>query len=224
MKKTSKKTVKNKPQLEKKDKIIRIVLLSIVVIASLLFSSFIVVSYLKSRVKEPEPQEVKIDDNIDSYGYILNDNATTYYKELFNKLKILLNTPDFEEVEYAKLVAQMFAADFYNLENKFTSSDIGGLSFVVKDVQVNFKLAAQNGMYNIVENNIYGDREQQLPGVTKVNVLDAKVVSHKYNNVEDKNAYQVTLELEYAEDLGYPTSVKVILIHSNDKLEIAKVW
>lgn len=219
-----KKEKKIKPQIDKKDKIIRIVLISIVIVATLVFSSLVVVGYMKSRVKEPEPVEVKIDDAIDSYGYELNDTATTYYKELFNKLKILLNTADFSEEEYAKLVAQMFAADFYNLDNKLTSSDIGGLTFILKNVQVNFKLAAQNGIYNIVENNIYGDREQVLPVVSGVTVDEVKKTTYTYNKETDKEAYQVNMTISYATDLGYPTSVKVILIHSNNKLEIAKVW
>ena len=37
----------------------------------------------------------------------------------------------------------------------------------------------------------------------------------------DDKAYYVTLKITYKEDLQYPTESNLILIHSNDKLEIA---
>ena len=222
--KESKKKSKKVSKLDKKDKIARVIIMSIAIIATVILATLIGVGYIKSRNKQPETQEVKIDDTIDSYGYELKENATTYYKELFNKLKILLATEDFSEEEYAKLVAQMFAADFYNLDDKVTNSDIGGLTFVAEANRVNFKLAAQNSMYNSLENNIYGDRTQVLPKVSKVNVNSINQESFNYRGQVDENAYHVYLGIEYEEDLGYPTGVHLIISHLNDKLEITKVW
>ena len=215
---------KKESKLEKKDKIARIIILSVVIVASLILACFIGVGYIKSKKTTNEPQEVKIDDAIDKYGYELKENATTYYKELFNRLKILLATEDFSEEEYAKLITQMFATDFYNLDDKITNSDIGGIGFVAEDIRVNFKLAAQNTIYNNVDNNIYGDRTQVLPKVTKTIINSIEVVSYNYNGNTDSKAYHVNLTIDYEENLGYPTSVNVTLVHINDKLEITKVW
>lgn len=215
------KNVENK--LDKKDKIIRIAILSVVIIATVIFATFIGVSYLKSRTKPEEVAPVKIDDAIDSYGYQLAENATPYYKELFNKLKILLNTPDFEEEEYGKLITQMFAADFYDLNTKLTNSDIGGMEFVTPLIRENFRLAAQNTIYSGVENNIYGDRTQKLPVVKSINVTSVNRVNYNYQGKGDPNAMRVSFTIEYEEDLGYPKESSVVLVHLNDKLEITKV-
>lgn len=215
---------KKETKLDKKDRIARIIILSIVIVVTLILASLIGVGYMKGRNNTPEQGEVKIDDIIDSYGYELKENATTYYKELFNKLKILLATEDFNEEEYAKLIAQMFATDFYNLDDKFTNSDIGGINFVAEDIRVNFKLAAQNTMYNNVDSNIYGDRTQVLPKVAKTNVNSIEVVSYTYKGKADSKAYHVNLTVEYEEDLGYPKDINITLVHVNNKLEITKVW
>lgn len=211
-------------KLTKKEKRIRKIVIIIVAILTIILAFLIGKNNFNHKENPKEPASVKIDDAIEEYGYELPETATTYYKELFNKLKILLNSDEVVEEEYAKLVAQMFAADFYNLDNKLTNSDIGGIKFVNKDIQTNFKLAAQNTMYNNIENNIYGNRNQKLPIVSQTTVNSVQTTKYTLNDISDDKAYQINVSIAYTEDLGYPKEVNIILIHSNNKLEITKVW
>ena len=42
--------------------------------------------------------------------------------------------------------------DFYNLENKITKNDVGGLQFIHEDMQENFLLKAKDTMYKNIDN------------------------------------------------------------------------
>lgn len=212
-----------KKKVLNKSKLFRFILLSIVILLSLLIAFMIIYEYKKSKENNKSVTVVEVKESIDDYGYTLKDTATDYYKDLFSKLKTTLSSDSIDEKEYASILSQMFVTDFYTLSNKMTSSDIGGVEFVAADYQDNFKSAAQNSIYKSVKSNIYGDRTQELPTVTKASIDSLDVTSYSYDNTKDKNAYNVKVSITYASDLGYPTSVKLILIHNNNKLEVAKV-
>lgn len=168
---------------------------------------------------------VEIVDTIDKYGYQLSENHTDYYKDLFNELKDLLSKEDYSDSEYAELVAKMFVADFYDLNSKLNKNDIGGYQFVYEGYQDTFKRFASdvNGVYYYVENNIYGDRKQDLPVIKEVSIESINNVSYAYGSISDTDAYSVTVSITYKKDLGYPNSVDLILIHSNDKIEVVEM-
>ena len=81
----------------------------------------------KLTKKEGKTKEVKEVASIDAYGYTLRDNATAYYKKLFKELEKTLNKDEVDEDKYSELVAQMFLADFFNLDNKISKNDIQNL-------------------------------------------------------------------------------------------------
>ena len=168
---------------------------------------------------------VEILDTIDKYGYQLTENNTDYYKELFNELKKLLSEEDYSDKEYAELVAKLFVADFYDLNSKLNKNDVGGYQFVYEGYQESFKNYASdvNGVYYYVENNIYGDRKQDLPVVKEVSITSISSVPYAYGSISDTDAYSVTVSITYKKDLGYPKSVDLILIHSNDKIEVVEM-
>lgn len=170
-------------------------------------------------------EDVEIADTIDKYGYQLTENHTDYYKELYNELKDLLNKEDYSDSEYAELVAKMFVADFYDLNSKLNKNDIGGYQFVYEGYQDTFKRFASdiNGVYYYVENNIYGDRKQDLPVIKEVSIESINNVPYAYGSISDTDAYSVTVSITYKKDLGYPKSVDLILIHSNDKIEVVEM-
>lgn len=170
-------------------------------------------------------EDVEIVDIIDKYGYQLTENHTDYYKELYNELKDLLNKEDYSDSEYAELVAKMFVADFYDLNSKLNKNDIGGYQFVYEGYQDTFKRFASdiNGVYYYVENNIYGDRKQDLPVIKEVSIESINNVPYAYGSISDTDAYSVTVSITYKKDLGYPKSVDLILIHSNDKIEVVEM-
>ncbi|MCI9586294.1 MAG: hypothetical protein HFH45_06665 [Bacilli bacterium] len=162
-------------------------------------------------------------DKIEGYDYTLKSNATKYYKSLFKELKEVLEADDIDESQYADLVVKLFVADFFNLDNKSTKNDIGGVQFVYKDFRSDFEKLASSSIYKNVESDLYGSRNQSLPIVTKVSVEKGTNSEFKYGNETDSDAYVINFDIEYKEDLGYQKSGSITLIHNDKKLEVASL-
>lgn len=176
----------------------------------------------KEEVK-PEVVEVKAIDNIGKFGYVLYENKTDVYKEYFNNLKETLNQEIIDEKKYAELLAELFVIDFYTLSNKASNTDIGGIEFVHKEAKDTFILAAKDTIYKYVESNVYGDRKQKLPEVATVTLINTKNEKFTGEKVTDDNCYKVEMNLTYKEDMGYPTTVTITLVHSGEKLYVVEV-
>lgn len=207
---------------KKKNKInLKRLIIVILVIIVVIFGIIVVKDKLFGK-KEVQEQ-AKVVDKLDKYGYELNDNETKYYNDLFKKLKEELNKDKVNEEEYAKLISQLFLADYFNLDNKISKNDVGGVQFVYKDYQTNFIKKSTDEVYKYVESDIYKNRKQKLPSITNVEVLDISQDSFDYLEKTDENAYTVELKISYKEDMGYQQNVTLVLIHSGIKLEIAKM-
>lgn len=76
-------------------------------------------------------------------------------------------------------------------------------------------------MYNHVENNIYGDRKQELPTVKSVDISEVVKTSYTYKDKE-YDAYKVSATWEYVSDMGYDKEGIFYLIKDNNKLYIVK--
>ena len=174
--------------------------------------------------KEPKQKiEVNEVDQIDEYGYSLDDNETDYYNTLFDSLKTVLNSEEVDEEQYATLVSQLFIADFFNLDNKLSSNDIGGIQFIYEDYQDDFAQYAKDSIYHTVKNNFYNDRKQDLPVVTEVFINNIEQTNITYLDEEDSNGYIIDVKILYQEDLGYQSVASLYLVHNNNKLEIIKM-
>ena len=195
-------------------------LLLILILIALI--AYIGINIINKKPKTPT-KEVEVIDSIDDFGYELNDNETKYYNDLFNKLKELLKEENYDEQEYAKVIGQLFLADFFDLDNKVMKSDVCGTQFVYEGYREDFEKGAISSMYKYVESNVYGDRKQSLPTVKEITEESIETKSFKYNNTSDSNAYYLTMNINYTKDLGYPTKVEIFLIHNNDRLEVAKL-
>lgn len=158
-------------------------------------------------------------DSLELYGYTLDDYDSDLYKEYFNDLKGTLNSKEVNYEDYAKEIVKLFVSDFYTLDNKLTSSDIGGVEFIPSDMVENFKMHAGDTMYNHVKTNIYGDRVQELPIVKSVEVTNIENITYTYKDKE-YSAYKVSARWEYKEDLGYKNNEIFTLIKDNNKLYI----
>ena len=167
--------------------------------------------------------KVKEISSIKGYGYTLMADATDYYKGLFKKLDKVLKEKEVDMDEYASLVSQMFVADFFNLDNKISKNDVGGKQFVYTDYQGDFEKYAKDSIYKSVQNNVYGNRKQELPIVSKVTVSKSDSESFKYGDNTDSEAYVFEFDVEYMKDLGYQESGKLVLIHNDKKLEVASM-
>lgn len=206
-----------------RNKSIIFLLLLVIAMGVFIFIIKMPTSIFKKHKKEPNVPQIEVIDSIDTFKYELSDSKTKYYKEVFNKLKDLLNTPDYNEDEYAELIGKLFLIDFYDLDSKVMKSDVGGIQFVYEPYREDFISGAVDSVYKSVESNVYGDRKQSLPSVKEVVVENSKNDLFKYNDQIDQKAYYLTMHINYTKDLDYPNNVELVLIHNDDKLEIAKM-
>lgn len=161
-------------------------------------------------------------DTIKKYNYNLKQNENAYYKSLFKELKYELNKEKIDEEKYASIVSKMFLTDFLSLDNAINKNDIGGTDFVYESYRDTFITKAKDTLYLYVENNIYGDRKQQLPIVKEVKINNIEKKEYK-GKVTDENAYYIECEIIYIKDLGYQKKINLILIHNKEKLEIVSM-
>lgn len=195
-------------------------LIVVVLVIVMLFCIFDIFNSIKTKTQN----SVEVLDNIDGYDYELNENDSAYFKTLFSDLKEVLEQEEIDEEAYASLVSQLFITDFYSLDCAINKNDVGGTQFVYNSYREDFISKAKTSVYNYVENDIYGDREQELPMVTEVSIDDVETLEYTFDNdIEDSNAYVVTVSISYSKDLDYPTEVELVLIHSENKLEVAKM-
>ena len=196
-----------------------IIIILVILVICLGFCVKDIISVLNSGTKQ-----VEILSNIEKYNYTLNENDSEYFKEKFMLLKEELEKDEINEENYASLISELFVIDFFSLDSSINKNDVGGVQFVYKDYQKDFVKYAKEGIYKYVENNIYNDREQELPLVksTEIESIEEQSVTFE-NDVKDDKAYVVKVLIEYEEDLEYPKEVELTIIHSNDKLEIAKM-
>lgn len=192
----------------------------LIIIAGILF-----IGILKDVLGNNRAEEVEIVDTIDTYEYKLTENNTDYFESLYYELKDELALEVKNDDKYAELVTKLFIADFYDLNSKLNKNDIGGVQFIYDKYQSTFIKSANdiNGIYYYVDNNIYGEREQELPIVKDVSVEETLKINYTYGDINDSNAYQIKVYITYEEDLGYPKNATVTLVHNNDKIEIVKV-
>lgn len=179
----------------------------------------VIIYFNKEDEKVDSNNEVKITDQMEQYDYYLEEDATDYYKSLFQELKNVLNSDNISMEDYAKIVAKMFVTDVFTLDNKISSNDIGGLQFVYKDYENDFIKIAQTTLYSMVESNIYNDREQELPIVSEVTIDEINNSRFNYNN-NDYDSYEVVVSVKYVKDLGYPVKYKLVLIKDNKYLYV----
>lgn len=196
-----------------------VILIILIVVLILCITGFI----LYKTLSKNQVAEAKVIDSIEEYGYVLEDDQPKIYQDLFKELSKVLQAENVDEEEYARLISQMFSIDFYNLENKISKNDVGGTMFISTDYVDNFTLKASDTVYKYIEHNLYNDRDQNLPVVTSSSVNKLENVTYEYKSINDDNAYEVTVNLEYEEDLGYPTEIVLTLIHNDKKLEICEM-
>lgn len=200
-----------------KNKLFYFVMISLILVVIIVIGVKFTLEFL---VKDEKNVVTKKElDSLELYGYTLDDYDSDLYKEYFNDLKNTLNSKEVNYEDYAKEIVKLFVSDFYTLDNKLTSSDIGGVEFIPSDMVENFKMHAGDTMYNHVKTNIYGDRVQKLPIVKSVEVTNIENITYTYKDKE-YSAYKVSARWEYQEDLGYKNNEIFTLIKDNNKLYI----
>ncbi|MBQ7104237.1 MAG: hypothetical protein IJN90_00080 [Bacilli bacterium] len=212
-------------------KVLKILLVILILIALLIGGFFLVKKVFSNKPDEKEPVVVELKklDEIKGYDYLLYDNSTELYKELFNELKTNLESTEMDEAKYAETISKMFVAEFYTLSTKVTNQDVGGIDFIYSGIRDNFKLKASDTIYKYIESNVYGDREQKLPEVLEIVSCSSTVGKYSYKdddnkiNINDEKSYVVKLTWNYKEDLGYQTSATIRLVHEKNILTIVSI-
>lgn len=200
-----------------KNKLFYFVMISLILVVIIVIGVKFTLEFLVKNEKNVVTKKEL--DSLELYGYTLDDYDSDLYKEYFNDLKSTLNSKEVNYEDYAKEIVKLFVSDFYTLDNKLTSSDIGGVEFIPGDMVENFKMHAGDTMYNHVKTNIYGDRVQKLPIVKSVEVTNIENITYTYKDKE-YSAYKVSARWEYQEDLGYKNNEIFTLIKDNNKLYI----
>ena len=189
------------------------------IIIGLLLFGFLGYKVYNDFFKDSNPTKKLM--SLDLYGYTLSKNDTDLYKTNFKELERTLNNQPINYSDYAKGISKLFIIDLFTLDNKLASTDIGGLEFLHKDLKENFKDNMGATLYKNIENNLNGNRTQKLPIVSEINVSDVFETKYTYQKVE-YDAYIVSLNWSYKEDMGYQNSAKITAIKDGEFLYIVK--
>lgn len=203
--------------MRKKYKVGMILIGILIILVSIIGISKI---FLKKDSETKPKVETKIISNIEKYGYTLDDRDTKYMKDTFKELESILNAEEISKEEYAKTLSKLFIIDFYTLSNKINKYDVGSLEYILNDKVEMFKNKAMDTIYSDIIDNTYKDRVQELPEISKVEILEIKESKFELNK-EEKESYKITLKLSYKKDLGYDKEGTIHIIENNNKLEVA---
>ena len=153
----------------------------------------------------------------------MQEKVDELYQEYFSKLKDELMKDEVNDQEYAKILGSLFVIDFYSLEDKKTSTDVGGLDFIYEGIKENFVLKATDTIYKYVQSNVYGDRKQELPMVSAIEAKTITPTPATIGDINDPNGYNVTFSVTYKKELWYAKEVTLTLLHIEKKLYIVEV-
>lgn len=154
--------------------------------------------------------EVKELDNLVEYQYVLTDRDTKYYKQEFEELKKILNEDVVDEEKYVTQVAKMFTIDLYTMTTKLNKYDVGGLEFYFDKQKNMYEQKVMDTLYATLLDDTYGDREQELPEVSGIEVVSTEKTSYVLGENE-VDGYLVQLKISYVEDMGYDTEASLIV-------------
>lgn len=165
------------------------------------------------------PTSRKTIDEINVYGYKLEDRDTKLMKDTFNSLKSVLNKEEINYEKYAEIISKLFIIDLYTIDNKLDSYDIGGMEFVHPDDVSEYKANVKNTLYNYIGS--IDNREEKMPEVKSIKLRDIKESTFTYNEKE-YDSYIVSLSWDYVKNLGYDDEGYVTVIKDDDKLYVTE--
>ncbi len=195
-------------------------ILTFIAFLIIIFTGLAIYTFLiKKDVKEKI--EVNVVDEIKDYGYSINSLDSKYYKELFEQLKTILKADEIDKEAYAKVVAELFVVDLYTIDTKVNKYDVGGDQYYHADKLYMYKKKVVETFYELVKDNSYGDRKQELPVVSNIEVVDYKTATYKLGE-EEVPSYVVTLKWSYEKDLGYDQEGIVTLVDNGNKIEVVE--
>ena len=192
--------------------------LSFIVVLIVLIIGFTLYMHFHPMEKK-EQIKVNVLDSISEYGYSLDDRDSSLFKEEYNKLKEILDNSEINEEEYSEEVARLFVIDLYSIKTKVNKYDVGGKEFYFTDKATMFENKVKDTLYDLVEDDSYGNRTQQLPVVSKIETKN--ITFDKYKLGEDEvDSYIIELEWEYEKDLDYDSKGFVTVVKDGIKWSV----
>lgn len=201
-------------KIPKKD-LIKII---IMLLAFFTIAGFGLYLYGRMQRKEEVINIIKVANTIEKYGYTLNDNASSYYKQEFEILKEMANNETSNE-ELIKQIAKLYCIDLLSLNSKINKYEVTSSQYYYSDKQAMHTQKVIDNFYNLIEDNAYDDRKQLLPEVTNVEVTDFKESTYNLSNTK-VDSYEINLTITYQEDMGYDKNVQVILVAEGEKYSV----
>ena len=162
-----------KTEKEKKKSKVKVLLISLVVVFLLVGSGFALWKFV-FNADDKVKQEMKEIDKLENYGYVLMDTDTKYFKSEFASLKEIVKSDNVDLKSYSEQVAKMFVIDLYTINTKVNKYDIGGTEYYHVDKKAMFEQKVMDTLYSSLLDNTFGDRNQQLPEVSGVEVVSTK--------------------------------------------------
>ena len=202
--------VKKLKNSKQRKKTVLKVLLGIVIVALLCLSSIFV--YKKFFTKEEKKMiTVEILDSVSDYNYVLSDKDGKLYKEEYEKLKTIIEADEVIVEDYVKQVAKLFVIDLYTMNSKMNKYDIGGAEFYYADKRSMFEQKVMDTLYSTLLDDTYGDRKQELPEVSAVELVLCEPSKYKLGEIQ-KESYLVKLKINYVKDMGYDKNASVMIV------------
>ena len=189
-------------QMKKNKKILLIFIIILIIVLGIV--ALIYFNSLKNQTEEP----IKVLDVIDDFHYKLKENDSKLKKDLFYELKDILDKDEVNYQSYAEVLAKIFVVDVFSLDTKLNKYDIGGLDFILESEKENYQNILSDTLYDIVENNYDGKRNQELPLVKNIEVTESTEGKFGFDNKEILS-YDIVLTWTYEKDLGYDTTALV---------------
>jgi hypothetical protein len=203
-----------KTEKEKKKSKVKVLLSSLVVVLLLVGGGFALWKFV-FNADDKVKQEMKEIDKLENYGYVLMDTDTKFFKSEFANLKEIVKSDNVDSKSYSTQVAKMFVIDLYTINTKVNKYDIGGTEYYHVDKKEMFEQKVMDTLYSSLLDNTFGDRKQELPEVSGVEVVSTKEGTFTLND-KKVDSYEVVLTISYVKDLGYDKKVSVVVVQEND--------
>ena len=189
------------------------IVVGLVILAAI--GGFLLYYFLKP---EPAKEQFKINvlDTISEYGYEIDNRDSELLKQEFEELKKILTASNIDPKLYSEKVARMFIIDLYSIESALNKYDVGATKFYHSNQKVMFETKVKDTLYDLVEGDSYGDRDQKLPMVKEMNTLSIEEGTYELDG-EVVDAYIITLSWKYEEDLGYDNEGTIIVVDDGIK-------
>lgn len=195
-----------------------IISLSVIVSLIILLISFSLFMHFHP-IEKKEQIKVNLLDSISEYGYTLDDRDSEIFKEEFDKLKETIDGNEIDEEKYSEAVARLFIIDLYSIKTKVNKYDVGGKEFYFTDKVAMYENKVKDTLYDLVEDDSYGNRTQQLPIVNKIETKN--ITKSQYKLGEDEVvSYVIELEWEYEKDLDYDNKGFVTIVKDGIKQSV----